>query len=161
MHRLHDRRYVGAPGETATVTTEVAGGGQVSLDLDGQAFPGGEFTLPGGVGSTRLRIVLVGPEGASCVVGIAVVDGGQDGDLLLCLPHDPVPVQFYDFAVAPASAIDRLGTIREVAAAVRRRPAAKPPGARKTAKPTKTRKPGRARKPRKTARTRHARRGRP
>ena len=147
MHRVGDRRYVGGPGETATVTTELAGGGQVGLDLDGQAFPGGAFDLPGDVGAQkRLRITLVGPVGASCVVGIAVVNGGQDGDLLLCQPFDPAPVQFYDFSVAPAAAIGSLATMKRLGEKAREPRAAKARKPKKAGKTRATRKA--AKKPR-------------
>ena len=143
MHRVGDRRYVGGPGETVTVTTQVAGGGQESRDVDGQPLLGNQFPLPGGAGGTRrLRITLVGPVGASSVVGIAVVDGGQDGDLLLCQPHDPAPVQFYDFAVAPRAALESLGRMRTAREKVQEPPAAK---ARKARPPRKTKKAAKAR----------------
>jgi hypothetical protein len=148
MHRVGDRRYVGGPGETVTVTTQVAGGGQESRDVDGQPLVGNQFPLPGVGGTRRLRITLVGPVGASSVVGIGVVDGGQDGDLLLCQPHDPAPVQFYDFAVAPKAAMESLARIRRVVAEKVKEPPA--------AKTRKTRKP---RKKARTAKTRRTGRG--
>ena len=150
MHRVGDRRYVGGPGETVTVTTQVGGGGQESRDVDGQPLVGNQFPLPGGAGGTRrLRITLVGPVGASSVVGISVVDGGQDGDLLLCQPHDPAPVQFYDFAVAPMAALESLAKIRKVREKVKEPPAAK---ARKTRPPRKKAKTAKAARTRRTGR---------
>jgi hypothetical protein len=113
MHRLRDRTYVGTPGETATLTTILDGGGQASATVDGAPFTGSRFDLPLATGAQLvLELRLVGPTGASCAVGIATVDGGQDGDLLLCQPHAPVAVQDYTFSVAGQNSVAGLAAIR-------------------------------------------------
>ena len=62
------------------------------------------FTLdptPGHAG--KLSVGLFGPVGDTCLVDIAVVDGGSDRDLLVAHPHDPFPVHDYEFVtLAPA-----------------------------------------------------------
>jgi len=117
MHRLKDRTYVGVPGETATLTTILDGGGQASATIDGAPFAGNQFDLPLATGSRLvLGLTLVGPTGASCAVGIATVDGGQDGDLLLCQPHAPVAVQDYEFSVAGQASVAGLAAIRGTSA---------------------------------------------
>jgi hypothetical protein len=55
--------------------------------------------------TSQLQITLFGPDGATCVVGISTVDGGADGDLLICQAVNPPPSHFYSFTVAPASAM--------------------------------------------------------
>jgi hypothetical protein len=119
MHRLESRTYVGQPNETVSLTTQIDGGGQVGVIVDGQDLGSGrQFSLPQNPGDTiKLQISLVGPLGASCVVGIAVVDGGSDGDLLVCQAHNPAPVHFYTFSVASVGAINQLGRIKGVAKA--------------------------------------------
>ncbi len=112
MHRLKDRTYVGSPGETVTVTL-TEDGGRASKTLDGVPMAGDRFQLPDVPGQGRhLEVLLVGPPGASCVVAIAEVDGGQDGDLLLCQAFDPGPVQGYDFSVASRTAVTALAATR-------------------------------------------------
>jgi hypothetical protein len=138
MHKLKDRTYVGVPNEPAFVSQDVTGGGQTSITLNGAPFPGNQFSL-GSVGQqNQLQINLVGPVGAACVVGISNVDGGTDGDLLLCQPHNPAPSQFYDFSAAPGPAVRRLTGMR--APATGAKAAIQPP-----AKSKKTRKTPRKR----------------
>jgi len=118
MHQLQSRTYVGQPGEVVTLGTQVDGGGQITIALDGQPLAGNTFPLPQTAGAhSRLQVALLGPIGASCVVTIAVVDGASDGDLLLCQPHDPAPVHFYSMSVADANAITALAAVRNVAVA--------------------------------------------
>jgi hypothetical protein len=114
MHKTDSRTYAAAPGETVTLSTTVGGGGQISVALDGQTISAnGAFQLPAQAGApSTLQIALVGPAGASCVVGLAVVDGGTDGDLLLCQTHAPAPVHFYRFSVASQVAIGTLAATR-------------------------------------------------
>jgi hypothetical protein len=125
MHRLQIRTYAGAPGETASLTTQVDGSGQVVVREDGVDI-GARRTLqlkanPGD--QTSLRISLFGATGETCLVGVSTVDGGTDGDLLVCQPHDPAPVHFYTFiVVAPA-------TLKSFAAMGQQKPA-KPKGAK-------------------------------
>src|SRR5213596_1607525 len=116
MHRLESRTYIGQPGETVSLTTQVDGGGQVGVTVDGQDLGAGrQFSLPPNPGDgVKLQIALVGPLGASCVVGIAVVDDGSDGDLLMCQAHNPAPVHFYTFAVAAVGALARLARVKTV-----------------------------------------------
>jgi hypothetical protein len=127
MHRVQSRTYVGQPRETVSVNTAVSGGGQVSVSVGGQPVVGGQFQLPGTLGaSVRMQIALAGPQGASCVVNISVVDGTSDTDFLLCSVFNPAPVNLYDFSVAATAAVTSLATARGVpVAAVTRRPAAK------------------------------------
>ena len=114
MHRISSRTYVGQPNETATLTTQVDGGGQVNATLDGQSIGGNsQFPLPATPGSqSTLQIALVGPAGASCVVGISVVDGGSDGDFLLCQVHNPAPVHFYTFSVASVGSLAKFANVK-------------------------------------------------
>jgi|SRR5262245_51032338 len=115
MHRLQSRTYVGQPGETVSVGTTVDGGGQVSVTVGGQTVVNGQFQLPPTPGSTvRMQIALAGPQGASCVVPITVVDGAADTDFLLCSVFNPAPVHFYDFAVAGAAAVAALAGAKNV-----------------------------------------------
>ena len=112
MHRLSAGKYVGSPGETVTLTTKTDGGGQVGVTLDGQNLGSArQFQLPLPAGTSKLQIALTGPLNATCVVGIAVVDGASDGDLLMCSSTDPAPVHFYDFTAAPAAAVTALASI--------------------------------------------------
>ena len=135
MHLLEDRTYAGVPGETVTVETEVHGGGHVTVALDGvEVDPDPTFDLKPNPGQeTIMRIGLIGAEGESCVVKIGEVDGGRDGDLLLCQSLDPAPVHRYRFIVTPAQAIKSL-----MRAPTRRRPAAAQRRARKAPKSRKT-----------------------
>ena len=134
MHRLDTGTYIGEPKETATLTTEVDGGGQVSVTVDGRDL-GSErrFTLPAAPGDrSTLKIALVGPLGASCVVTIAVVDGTSDADFLICQPHEPAPIHTYTFTAAAKAAVARFAlAVGAVAAA---KPKAVP---RKKAGPSK------------------------
>src|SRR5262245_13704091 len=116
MHRLQTRTYIGEPDETVRLTTQLDGGGQIAISVDGQPLADpSRFSLPLEPGGrVTVEIALVGALGASCVVGIADVDGGRDGDLLLCQAHDPAPVHFYIFSVAPAAAVAALTDLRAV-----------------------------------------------
>lgn len=107
MHRVTSRTYVGQPSEMATLTTQVDGGGQITVTLEGQPIPANtQFPLPPTAGGHEtLRILLVGPIGASCAVGIATVDGGTDGDFLMCQPHNPAPVNSYSFSAASQAGV--------------------------------------------------------
>jgi len=107
MHRLTIRTYVGTPGETVTLVTHVGGSGQLNVALDGQPIPDNtQFQLPSAAGGrSTLQIALFGPVGATCVVGLSVVDGGTDGDFLICQPHNPAPVNFYSLSVAAATSV--------------------------------------------------------
>jgi hypothetical protein len=106
MHRVESRTYIGEPGETVTLTTQLDGGGVVSVTVDGTDIGAARsFTLPTAGGARKLQIALVGPLGASCVVTIAAVDGALDGDFLMCQAHDPAPVHFYSFAVAAPAVV--------------------------------------------------------
>jgi hypothetical protein len=112
MHRLEHRTYAGAPGETVTVDTDVAGE------------------------ETHLQISLIGAEGESCVVHISQVDGGSDPDLLLCQRLDPAPIHQYRFIVTAANAIASLARAARPRLAsgpgVSRRAAPKPSSTKKT-----------------------------
>ena len=115
MHRVQSRTYVGQPGEIATVTTTTGAGGQVRVSVGGRPVVGGQFPLPNTPGATaRMQIALAGPQGASCLVSIGSVDGTADSDFLLCTTFNPAPVNFYDFAVAAASAVANLARARGV-----------------------------------------------
>jgi hypothetical protein len=142
MHRVQSRTYVGQPNETVTVTTTLSGGGQVSVTVGGQPVVGGRFQLPGTPGvAVRLQIALVGPQGASCLVTIAVVDGSTDTDFLLCTVFDPAPVNLYDFSTAAAVAVASFGAARAATLAARGLAPA-PPAPKAKAKPkTKPRQP--------------------
>jgi len=138
MHRLQSRTYVGQPGEAVAVTTTLHGGGQVGITVGGQASSG-QFQLPStpGVG-VRMDIALAGPQGASCVVGIATVDGGSDPDFLMCSVFNPAPVNQYSFSVAAPAAVAAFGAARAAVAGRRAKAgaAAKSAGPRKAkAKP--------------------------
>jgi len=107
MHRTGIRRYTGAPGEQVTVTATVAGSGQLRFVLDGADMGSTSpliFNLPSSAGqSSKLSVGLFGAPGDTCLVDIAVVDGGSDKDLLVAQPHDPFPVDDFDFiTLAPA-----------------------------------------------------------
>lgn len=120
MHRIQGRTYLGQPGEVVTVNTSVAGGGQAGVTVAGQPLAGGQFRLPNATGSVlRMQIALAGPKGASCAVTIAIVDGGQDTDFLLCTTFNPAPVNFYDFSVAAAAAVASLAAAKGVPVAAK------------------------------------------
>ena len=132
MHRVDARSYVGTPGETVTVGTQVSGGGQVLVTVNGQPLAGSQFQLPSTPGaSLQMQVSLAGPQGASCVVTIATVDGGADGDLLLCTVHNPAPSHQYTFATAAAAALATLARATTARAPTSRA------GARKAAKTTR------------------------
>ena len=63
-----------------------------------------------------MEIALVGPQGASCVVGIAVVDGRSDPDFLMCSTFNPAPVNQYDFSVAASAAVAAFGAAKAMPA---------------------------------------------
>ena len=106
MHRLQPRTYLGQPGETVSISTKLDGGGQVGVSVNGQPVVNGQFQLPSTAGaSLALDIALAGPQGATCVVGIAIVDGSADPDFLMCTTNNPAPVHQYSLSVAPASAV--------------------------------------------------------
>ena len=44
------------------------------------------------------------------IVRIRAVDGGSDGDLLLCQSLDPAPIHRYRFIVTPVSAVSALAS---------------------------------------------------
>jgi hypothetical protein len=114
MHRLNINTYAGEPGETVTLTTRVEGGGAVTVRVDGQDIGvARQFHLKPNTGDqTQMRITLFGATGESCVVGISTVDGGSDGDFLLCQAHDPAPVHFYTFIVATATSLTALRAVK-------------------------------------------------
>jgi len=117
MHRVTSRTYIGQPGEMVTLTTQVDGGGQITVTLDGQPMTSAQFPLPATAGGHEtLRILLVGPLGASCVVGIATVDGGTDGDFLMCQPHNPVPMNSYSFSAAAQASVTAFAAVKSGAA---------------------------------------------
>src|SRR5438034_11518221 len=99
MHRLENRIYAGSPGESVELTLTLRGSGSVLVALDEVDIAATRsFTLKQSPGDeTRLSITLLGPAGETCVVAVATVDGGLDGDLLVCQPHDPAPTHFYRF----------------------------------------------------------------
>ena len=110
MHRLGSGTYLGELEETVTLTTELDGGGQVRVALDGEDMVDErEFTLPADSGErSTLRITLSGPLGATCVVTVAVVDGATDGDFLICQAHEPKPVHTYTFDAAAKAVIAKF-----------------------------------------------------
>ena len=137
MHLLENRTYAGAPGETVTVETEVEGGGSVTVVIDGtEVEEDPVFVLKPNPGDeTHMRVALFGAVGESCVVRISEVDGGSDGDLLLCQSLDPAPIHRYRFIVTPASAVAALRR------AARSRAAARPRAGRSRRKVARRRKP--------------------
>lgn len=140
MHRVDSRTYVGQPNENVTLTTNLAGGGQVSVMRDGQDIgAGGQFSLPPNGGDrVKLQVALTGPLGATCIVTIAMVDGATDGDFLMCQAHNPAPVNFYTCSVAAAPALNALAAAKGMMAAPRRHRA---PG-KKTTRRSATKKRG-------------------
>lgn len=125
MHRITRNTYVGTPGEVVQVATIVHAGGQIVLTLDGQNLGTSRvFSLPAAAGQQRhLHIDLAGPIGASCAVGISTVDGGTDGDLLLCQPLNPQPAGDYSFSVAVPAAVTAFGALKGIAPAAAPAPA--------------------------------------
>jgi hypothetical protein len=110
MQLLENRTYAGAPGETVRVESDVEGGGAVTVVIDGiEVSEDPTFTLKATPGEeTHMRIALFGAAGDACVVHISEVDGGSDGDLLLCQSLDPAPIHRYRFIVTPAAAVASL-----------------------------------------------------
>jgi hypothetical protein len=113
MHRLQNRVYAGSPGETVTVRTTVQEGGAVTVVIDGiNSDQNPTFSLKPNPGDeTHMRVALLGAVGESCVVSISEVDGGSDGDLLLCQSLDPAPIHLYRFIVTSARAMRTLQDI--------------------------------------------------
>ena len=136
MHRVHSRTYVGQPNETVTVTTAVGAGGQAAITIDGQPVGGGQFQLATAPGaSRRMQVALAGPQGASCLVTIAVVDGSTDTDFLLCTVFNPAPVHLYDFSTAATAAVASFGAARAATLAARGLAPEPTPTARRKATP--------------------------
>ena len=133
MHLLEARTYAGAPGETVTVSTETEGGGAVTVTIDGVKVsedPTFRLKLDSG-DETHMHVGLVGAVGDSCVVDISEVDGGSDGDLLLCQSLDPAPIHKYRFIVTATASLDAL---RRTRSSRGRRTATARRGGRKTRK---------------------------
>ena len=86
----------------------------MAVTLDGQPISAnGSFSLPAAAGSQNtLQIALAGPIGASCVVAISTVDGGMDGDFLMCQPLAPAPVHLYTFMAATESAVTAFAAVK-------------------------------------------------
>jgi hypothetical protein len=145
MHRLGAGTYLGELEEAVTLTTELDGGGQVRVTLDGEDMGDErEFTLPADSGErSTLQITLSGPLRATCVVTLAVVDGATDGDFLICQAHEPKPVHTYTFDAAAKAVIAKFAVAIGAATAAAPAAAAGPKdkkGAK--AKKGKTRKGG-------------------
>jgi hypothetical protein len=138
MHKVSGLFYIGQPNETVSLTTHLAAGGQTNVTLDGQPIPGNtQFQLPANQGSSRtLQIGLFGPTGASCVVGISVVDGGSDADFLICQTQTPAPAHTYTFSVPPAASLTAFAGIRasKDAKTVKKRRKPNTPAAKSAAK---------------------------
>ena len=117
MHRIQRHEYVGQPGELVRVATITQGGGRVRLTLDGQDIGNvRSFSLPNAPAPDRhLRIDLAGPLNASCGVGISTVDGGSDGDFLLCQAFNPLPSSDYTFKVASLASVAAFGALKGIA----------------------------------------------
>lgn len=148
MHRIQRHEYVGQPGESVRVTTITHGGGRVRLTLDGQDL-GSVRTFPlsnAGAPDRNLKIELAGPLGASCGVGIAVVDSGTDGDFLLCQAVNPMPSSDYTFKVAASASVTAFGVLKGSAAAARSAAKAGAKGKRKSKKSRGKNAPKRAKK---------------
>lgn len=130
MHRVDSRTYVGQPNEVATFTTQVAGGGQVGVIVNGQDVGAArQFPLPPTAGSrVKFQVALMGPLGATCVVTISTVDGGSDGDFLMCQAHNPAPVNFYTCSVAAAPSLTALAAARRLQPAPKAKKKAKKKG---------------------------------
>jgi hypothetical protein len=55
MHRVESRTYIGEPGETVTLTTQLDGGGVVSVTVDGTDIGAARsFTPPSTARSTAI-----------------------------------------------------------------------------------------------------------
>ncbi|HKV95246.1 MAG TPA: hypothetical protein VJW20_22060 [Candidatus Angelobacter sp.] len=117
MHRTAIRSYSGAPGEQVTVTATVAGSGAIKFILDGQDKGGTSplvFNLPNSPGQlSKLSVGLFGAVGDTCLVDIAVVDGGSDKDLLVAQPHDPFPVHEYNFMTLAAAQLAMASSLNK------------------------------------------------
>jgi hypothetical protein len=117
MHKTDDNEYAGAPNEPVTVTATVAGSATVNFMLDGQ--PRGsdspfEFNLPSAPGqSSRLSVTLVGAVGDTCIVNIAVVDGGSDVDFMACRSTNPFPVENYHFLTLAPDQLRLAASLKE------------------------------------------------
>lgn len=114
MHRLEIGTYAGAPREIAALTLNVAGSAQVRVAVDGVDIgPERAVELKSAPGEqTQVQVALFGAVGDSCVVGWSKVDGGIDGDLLVCQPHDPAPIHFYTFIVVQQASLKALARVR-------------------------------------------------
>lgn len=117
MHRIQRHEYVGQPGELVRIATITQGGGRVRLTVDGQDIGNvRSFSLPNAPAPDRhLRIDLAGPLNASCGVGISTVDGGTDGDFLLCQAFNPLPSSDYTFKVASLASVAAFGALKGIA----------------------------------------------
>jgi hypothetical protein len=129
MQRIGSRTYVGQPREVVTVTTQVSLGGQAAVIVNGVDMgPQARFPLPPDPGDRiKWQVALMGPLGATCVVGITVVDGGSDGDFLICQAHNPAPVHFYTGSVIEAPAMRALKGMRRTKGARKARKRSKTP----------------------------------
>jgi hypothetical protein len=114
MHRVANLTYAGEPGELSTVMAQVAGSGVATIKVDGvpQSNPAQFALKPNAGDQSEMRITLVGAVGETCVVQISTVDGGSDGDFLMCQVTDPRPEHSYTFLVAPAQTIAQLAAIK-------------------------------------------------
>jgi hypothetical protein len=112
MHRLENRVFAAEPNEAVIYETD-PDGGAVRVQIDGvEAEHNGTFALSPTPGDQRqLTVTLFGESGTTCFVGIRTVDGGVDGDLLVCQPHDPAPVHFYRFIVVPPKALATISAL--------------------------------------------------
>ena len=153
MHRIESRSYVGQSREIVTVTTRVTGGAQAAVIVDGVDMgQQADFQLPDHPGDRiKWQIGLMGPLGATCVVGIAVVDGSADGDFLICQAHNPAPVHFYTCSVIQAPEMRALRKIRRTKVA--RKARGRKTAAKRTAKDTAVRKKAVTRKSTGTGKT--------
>lgn len=117
MHRKDFRTYTGAPGEQVTVAAAVAGSGSIKFVVDGQDKGGNSpltFDLPSSPGqNSKLSVGLFGAVGDTCLVDIAVVDGGSDKDLLVAQPHDPFPVHDYDFTALDSAQLAMASSLNK------------------------------------------------
>jgi hypothetical protein len=105
------------------------------VDMGQQA----DFELPDNPGDRiKWQIALMGPLGATCVVGIAVVDDSADGDFLICQAHNPAPVHFYTCSVIQAPDMRALRGIRRVKVVAKAR--GRKTAAKRTSTKTATRK---------------------
>jgi hypothetical protein len=159
VHRIKMNTYLGQPGEAVQVTTATHGGGRVRVALDGQDLGATRtFTLPDTPGEqAAVHIDLAGPLGASCGVGISPVDGGTDGDFLLCQAFNPMPAGDYSFQVGSAAGVKAFGALRGVPPARSRGARARSGGT--AAAPAKAL-PNEKRTKKKTKTTKRAKKGR-